>query len=65
MNDSEQMRVVYEGVIKQNPSSIEAVHYLAVWHLERHSFQQVNYFYIIIVCSHLISQHRLENILGI
>ena len=42
MNDSEQLRVYYEGVVKQNPSNIEAVHYLAVWHLDRHSFQQVH-----------------------
>ena len=41
MTDSEQLRVAYEGVVKQNPSNVEAVHYLAVWHLERHSFQQV------------------------
>ena len=33
--DSEQMRVVYEGAVKLNPSDIEAVQYLAVWHLER------------------------------
>ena len=33
--DSEQLRVVYEGAVKQNPSDIEAVQYLAVWHLER------------------------------
>ena len=41
MSDSEQLRLAYEGVVKQNPSNVEAVHYLAVWHLERHSFQQV------------------------
>lgn len=34
--DSEQMRVVYEGAVKLNPSDIEAVQYLAVWHLERY-----------------------------
>jgi hypothetical protein len=39
--DSEQLRVCYEGIVKNNPSNVEAVHYLAVWHLERHSFQQV------------------------
>ena len=42
MTDSEQLRVAYEGVVKQNPSNVEAVHYLAVWHLERQSFQQVS-----------------------
>lgn len=41
MTDSEQLRLAYEGVVKQTPSNVEAVHYLAVWHLERHSFQQV------------------------
>lgn len=41
MSDSEQLRVAYEGMVKQNPSNVEAVHYLAVWHLERNSFQQV------------------------
>jgi hypothetical protein len=44
MSDSEQLRLAYEGVVKQNPSNVEAVHYLAVWHLERHSFQQVTSF---------------------
>jgi hypothetical protein len=39
--DSERLKVAYESVLKQNPSNVEAVHYLAVWHLERHSFQQV------------------------
>jgi hypothetical protein len=34
--DSEQMRVVYEGAVKLNPSDVEAVQYLAVWHLERY-----------------------------
>jgi hypothetical protein len=41
MSDSEQLRVCYEGVVRQNPSNVEAVYYLALWHLERHSFQQV------------------------
>ena len=43
MTDSDQLRGCYEGVIKNNPSDAEAVQYLAVWHLERHSFQQVCY----------------------
>ena len=41
MNDTEQMRICYEGIVKNNPSNMDAVNYLAVWHLERHSFQQV------------------------
>jgi tetratricopeptide (TPR) repeat protein len=45
MTDSEHMRVAYEGIIKQNPSNVEAVHYLAVWHLERHSFQQARKYF--------------------
>jgi hypothetical protein len=39
--DAEQLRVCYEGILKHNPSNLEAIYYLAVWHLERHSFQQV------------------------
>jgi tetratricopeptide (TPR) repeat protein len=45
MTDSEHLRIAYEGIIKQNPSNIEAVHYLAVWHLERHSFQQARKYF--------------------
>ncbi len=41
MSESEQLRVLYEGIVKQNPSNVEAVHYLAVWHLERQSYLQV------------------------
>ena len=44
--DSEQLRVVYEGIVKHNPANAEAVHYLAVWHLERQSFQQVIIFIV-------------------
>jgi hypothetical protein len=43
--DSESLRVMYEGLIKHNPNNTEAVHYLAVWHLERQSFLQVKLFY--------------------
>lgn len=39
--DSEQLRQSYEAVVRHNPSNYEAVHYLAMWHLERHSFVQV------------------------
>lgn len=45
MGDSEQLRVCYEGVVRQNPSNVEAVHYLALWHLERHSFQQARKYF--------------------
>lgn len=41
--DSESLRVMYEGVVKHNPNNIDAVYYLAVWHLERQSFQLVCY----------------------
>jgi hypothetical protein len=41
MSDTEQLRVVYENLVKNNPSNIEAVIYLALWHLHRHSFSQV------------------------
>jgi len=45
MSDSDQLRVFYEGNVKQNPSDVEAVHYLAVWHLERQSFQQARKYF--------------------
>lgn len=41
--ESEHLRAHYEQVVKHNAADIIAVHYLAVWHLERHSFQQVIY----------------------
>ena len=40
--NSEQLRICYEGVVKHNPTNVEAVNYLAIWHLERQSFEQVN-----------------------
>lgn len=43
--DPEQLRVLYEGVIKQDQSNIEAIHYLATWHLERHNFQQARKYF--------------------
>lgn len=33
--DSDHMRLMYETAVKQNPSNLDAVQYLAVWHLER------------------------------
>ena len=40
--NSEQLRICYEGVVKHNPTNVEAVNYLAIWHLERQSFEQVS-----------------------
>jgi hypothetical protein len=40
--DPENLRLCYEGIVKHNPNNVEAVNYLAVWHLERQSFQQVS-----------------------
>lgn len=31
----------YESMLKSNPSNVEGIHYLAIWHLERQSYQQV------------------------
>lgn len=45
MSDSEQLRVCYEAAVKLNSANVEAVHYLAVWHLERHSFQQARKYF--------------------
>lgn len=39
--DPEQLKVYYENIVKHNPTHVEAVHYLAMWHFERQSFQQV------------------------
>lgn len=44
-SDSESLRLCYEGIVKHNPNNIEAVYYLAVWHLERHSFQQARRYF--------------------
>ena len=41
MNEADRLRASYEGILKNNPTNIEGVHYLAIWHLERQSFQQV------------------------
>lgn len=45
MSDTEQLRVYYEEIIKHNPSNVEAVHYLAMWHLERQSFRQARKYF--------------------
>lgn len=41
MHDTEQKRVQNETLVKANPSNIDAVVYLAQWHLQRHSYSQV------------------------
>ena len=69
--DSEHLRVLYEGVVKHDASNIEAVQYLATWHMERQSFQQVTlinrlHFYIylkIILIFSVTLRIRLRNIL--
>eukprot|EP00601_Ochromonadales_sp_CCMP2298_P019210 CAMPEP_0173309500 /NCGR_PEP_ID=MMETSP1143-20121109/22364_1 /TAXON_ID=483371 /ORGANISM="non described non described, Strain CCMP2298" /LENGTH=152 /DNA_ID=CAMNT_0014251097 /DNA_START=59 /DNA_END=513 /DNA_ORIENTATION=- len=43
--DSEQLRGMYESALKVNPSDSDAIQYLAVWHLERHSFQQARQYF--------------------
>lgn len=45
MNDSEQLRVCYENIVKQNPSNIEAVSYLAHWHMHRMSYSQARKYF--------------------
>jgi hypothetical protein len=40
--DSEQLRLRYEGLMQLDHGNVEAVHFLAVWHFERHSFQIVS-----------------------
>lgn len=57
MSESEQLRVLYEGIVKQNSSNVEAVHYLAVWHLERQSYLQVTsllFRYVLVLYTHMI-----------
>lgn len=39
--DTENLRLCYEGIVKQNPNNIDAIYFLAVWHLERNNFDQV------------------------
>ena len=46
MADSDQLRVFYETNVRQNPSDMEAVHYLGIWHLERQSFQQARKYFV-------------------
>lgn len=41
ISECEQKRISYETMVQQNPHNSQAVHYLAMWHLERHSFHQV------------------------
>ena len=38
MNDSESLRQYHEGIVKNNPTNAESVHFLAKWHMERHSY---------------------------
>lgn len=53
--DSEQLRVYYESIVKHNPTNVESVHYLALWHFERQSFQQAKKFF-----NHLANLRRDE-----
>lgn len=40
-NEVEQLRLYYEGMEKQDPHNVAAVHFLAIWHFERHGFLSV------------------------
>ncbi|RYH04874.1 hypothetical protein EON65_46265 [archaeon] len=40
-SDSERLKACYESIVQHNSNNIEAVHYLAVWHFERQSFNEV------------------------
>lgn len=44
-SESENLKQYWEGVIKLNPNNADAIAFLAVWHLERQSFQQARKFY--------------------
>lgn len=46
---------VYEGIVKHNPHNVDAISFLAVWHLERHSFQIARKFF-----AHLASLRKDE-----
>jgi hypothetical protein len=38
---SSKLKMTHELESVQNPSNVETVNYLGIWHLERHSYQQV------------------------
>ena len=40
--DINRLKLSSELAVARNTSSVESVHYLAVWHLERQSYQHVN-----------------------
>lgn len=46
---------MYEGIVKHNPHNIDAISFLAVWHLERHGFQTARKFF-----AHLASLRKDE-----
>ena len=45
MEDIEALRVYYEGVVNQDPTDVDAVHFLGMWHLDRQSYYQVRILY--------------------
>lgn len=45
MSESEQLRVGYENIVRNNPSNTEAVTYLALWHMHRNSYSQARKYF--------------------
>lgn len=43
--DTEALRLYYEKTLRTNPNNIQGVYYLAMWHLERQSYQQAKRFF--------------------
>mmetsp|Transcript_33276 Transcript_33276/g.48149 ORF Transcript_33276/g.48149 Transcript_33276/m.48149 type:complete len:622 (+) Transcript_33276:53-1918(+) len=41
----EQPQLQFEAIVRQDSSNVEAVHFLAVWHLDRHSFHQARKYF--------------------
>eukprot|EP01036_Dinobryon_divergens_P025223 gene25221-33749_t len=41
----EQKRVHYELIVRQDASNVEAIHFLAVWHIDRHEFHQARKYF--------------------
>jgi hypothetical protein len=49
--DAEALRLYYEEVLRSNPNNTQAVYYLAIWYLERQSYQQVSSLYSVLILS--------------
>ena len=45
MSDSEQLLILYEALIKEDPMNMDALRYLSVWYLEKRDFKMARKYF--------------------